>query len=404
MKIKPFIIAISVIIFGFYSFSIGRWGVFPYPILKSIYHLYRDNIYATDGRTLDKFQGIGPDNRAEIWDASSPDKKMLANSILLNNFKLNWKIIDNKNIGKTATVKLINQDVLFLNQDSKYILHKIMLNEKNKIKNLVIKSAFEYKNKTILYILYIEGKCVTAKLLQLEDNKTLIKFNCLPMKFAEFNGAGGALLKLNESEFLLGTGVPVKARANSEIYKDAQNDKSYWGKILKLDFSSGNLKISIFSKGFRNPQGITKLDGNLYTVEHGPHGGDEINLIVEGGNYGWPIQSFGSEYDFQKIEKYYIRIKNNKLPLYTFMPSIGISDISKCPINYTSYYHPFSCLAVSSLRDGSIYFLVFDKNKVFFTERMNFNYRIRKLFVSGDKIFGVTDYAGIIAGRLSELH
>ena len=86
------------------------------------------------------------------------------------------------------------------------------------------------------------------------------------------------------------------------------------------------------------------------------------------------------------------------------MPSIGISDISKCPINYASYYRPFSCLAVSSLRDGSIYFLVFDKNKVFFTERMNFNYRIRKLFVSDDKIFGVTDYAGVITGRLSELH
>ena len=404
MKIKPFIIAISVIIFGFYSFSIGRWGVFPYPILKSIYHLYRDNIYATDGRALDKFQGIGSDNRAEIWDASSPDKKMLANSILLNNFKLDWKIIDNKNIGKTAATKLIDGNVLFLNQDSQYILSKIKLNEKNKIKNLVIKSVFEYKNKTILYILYIKGKCLTAELLQLKDNKTLIKFNCLPMEFAEFNGAGGALLKLNESEFLLGTGVPVKAQANNEIYKDAQNDKSYWGKILKLDFSSGNLKVIIFSKGFRNPQGITKLDGNLYAVEQGPHGGDEINLIVEGGNYGWPIQSFGSEYDFSKIEKYYTKIKNNKLPLYTFMPSIGISDISKCPINYASYYHPFSCLAVSSLRDGSIYFLVFFKNKVLFNERMNFNYRIRKLFVSDDKIFGVTDYAGVITGRLSELH
>jgi len=127
MKIKPFIIAISVIIFGFYSFSIGRWGVFPYPILKSIYHLYRDNIYATDGRALHKFQGIGSDNRAEIWDAFSPDKKMLANSILLNNFKLDWKIIDNKNIGKTAATKLIDGNVLFLNQDSQYILSKIKL-------------------------------------------------------------------------------------------------------------------------------------------------------------------------------------------------------------------------------------------------------------------------------------
>lgn len=54
----------------------------------------------------------------------------------------------------------------------------------------------------------------------------------------------------------------------------------------------------IWSYGHRNPQGITfdKQTGQLWAIEHGPRGGDEINLIEKGQNYGWPITSHGKEY------------------------------------------------------------------------------------------------------------
>lgn len=53
----------------------------------------------------------------------------------------------------------------------------------------------------------------------------------------------------------------------------------------------------IWSFGHRNPQGLCfDLDGNLWSTEHGPRGGDELNLIKKGGNYGWPLVSFGIEY------------------------------------------------------------------------------------------------------------
>ena len=59
----------------------------------------------------------------------------------------------------------------------------------------------------------------------------------------------------------------------------------------------------IWSYGHRNPQGITfdAADGTLYTVEHGAKGGDEINRPEPGRNYGWPIISFGTDYDGKKI-------------------------------------------------------------------------------------------------------
>jgi len=59
----------------------------------------------------------------------------------------------------------------------------------------------------------------------------------------------------------------------------------------------------IWSKGHRNPQGITfdAADGKLYTVEHGARGGDEINLIEPGKNYGWPVITYGRDYSGAKI-------------------------------------------------------------------------------------------------------
>ncbi len=59
----------------------------------------------------------------------------------------------------------------------------------------------------------------------------------------------------------------------------------------------------IWSKGHRNPQGIAfdTADGKLYTVEHGARGGDEINLIEPGKNYGWPVITYGRDYSGAKI-------------------------------------------------------------------------------------------------------
>ena len=75
----------------------------------------------------------------------------------------------------------------------------------------------------------------------------------------------------------------------------AQDMNSKMGKVLEIDLNTRDVKI--ISLGHRNPEGlIVTTDGTLLSTEHGPAGGDELNVIVEGANYGWPIVTFGTDY------------------------------------------------------------------------------------------------------------
>lgn len=80
----------------------------------------------------------------------------------------------------------------------------------------------------------------------------------------------------------------------------------------------------IWSKGHRNPQGITfdAADGKLYTVEHGARGGDEINGIEPGKNYGWPIITYGRDYSGAEIGEGTAK-KGLEQPLCYWDPSIA---------------------------------------------------------------------------------
>lgn len=80
----------------------------------------------------------------------------------------------------------------------------------------------------------------------------------------------------------------------------------------------------IYSFGHRNVQGAT-LDarGNLWAVEHGPQGGDELNRIVAGRNYGWPVISYGEDYDGSPIGDGLTRAPDMEQPVYYWDPVIA---------------------------------------------------------------------------------
>ena len=120
----------------------------------------------------------------------------------------------------------------------------------------------------------------------------------------------------------------------------AQNEGDQRGKILSFDIQNdGKLLASldnpftqsgrseVFSKGHRNPQGIELAAefGTLLSAEHGPQGGDEINVLTAGLNYGWPLATFGEEYGGGSIGVE--RIDEYKDSVLYYLPSIAPREL-----------------------------------------------------------------------------
>ena len=160
-------------------------------------------------------------------------------------------------------------------------------------------------------------------------------------------------------------------------FKLPQEDSSIFGKILFINLKNKN--YNIFSKGHRNIQGLFVEDKLILSTEHGPKGGDEINKILFGKNYGWPIVSYGKKYytnNFYKNDHYSLGFED---PIYSYVPSIGISEIIKIPnIFYKNFKDNY---LVSSLNGKHLHRIKFDKNlnKVIFEEKIFIGSRIRDL-------------------------
>ena len=93
--------------------------------------------------------------------------------------------------------------------------------------------------------------------------------------------------------------------------------------------NEANAKKAIYSYGHRNPQGmeINPFTGDIWTHEHGPRGGDEINIISKGTNYGWPKASYGINYSGTKFTDK-TSIPGMKDPLHQWTPSIAPSGMA----------------------------------------------------------------------------
>lgn len=110
-------------------------------------------------------------------------------------------------------------------------------------------------------------------------------------------------------------------RDNGKIYR--LNDDGSIPKDNPFVGKSG-AKEAIYSYGHRNPQGLVKnpTTGDIWEHEHGPQGGDEINIVKKGANYGWPVVTYGIDYDNSIIsnETQKEGIEN---PIYYWAPSIA---------------------------------------------------------------------------------
>lgn len=122
--------------------------------------------------------------------------------------------------------------------------------------------------------------------------------------------------------------------------QDAQKLDNHHGKVVRLKKDGGaaagnpfaerpGALPEIWSYGHRNPQGAALApDGALWIHEHGPQGGDEINLPQAGRNYGWPVITYGENYGGGKIGEGLTAASGMEQPLHYWVPSIAPSGMA----------------------------------------------------------------------------
>jgi len=187
----------------------------------------------------------------------------------------------------------------------------------------------------------------------------------------------GRVVKLSgKNSLLLATAADVLIKKN-EMDDKPQNNNSIYGKILEIDLKTKEHKI--FSKGHRNILGLYSDENVILSTENGPRGGDEVNKIVINENYGWPEVSYGQKYngreDYPSSHSEY----GYKEPIYSFIPSVGISQIAKVNKKFSNKWE--DNFLVASLNGNHLFRMKFDNSyeKVFYIENIFIGERMRDL-------------------------
>lgn len=198
----------------------------------------------------------------------------------------------------------------------------------------------DFANNQTIYLTYASGttgaNATTVARARLEGDALLdvkVIFKAAPSKDTAVH-FGGRMVFLADGTFLLTLGDGFDYR------EEAQNLMSDLGKIVRLNddgsipqdnpfASRTDARPEIWTYGHRNVQAIVRdaLTGHIYAHEHGPKGGDELNLIEPGKNYGWPVITYGLDYSGARISPYTER-EGMEQPLVYWVPSIAPSGMT----------------------------------------------------------------------------
>jgi len=188
---------------------------------------------------------------------------------------------------------------------------------------------------------YQEGNLTSvAKGRLADDEKTIVNPEVIFRAEPAYPGIlhyGSRILFDKDGYLFVSTGE----RSDKETRMQAQNLNSGMGKILRMTsdgspapnnpfISNPKAVPQIYSYGHRNVQGLSlhPETGELWVGEFGPRGGDEINLIKPGNNYGWPIITYGLEYSGEAVGEGIAQKEGMEQPNYYWDPSISFSGIT----------------------------------------------------------------------------
>jgi aldose sugar dehydrogenase len=227
-------------------------------------------------------------------------------------------------------------------------------------------------------------------------------------------GIGGRMIQAPDGTLLIASSIPAGVGIDSEDWPQPQQLDSLMGKVLRINTDGtvpkdnpfvgrSDARAEIFATGIRDDQGLAfhPKTGRLWASEHGPRGGDEINVIQKGKNYGFPVIGYGHDYNGNAINKDRTTQAGMEQPVYFWTPDIAPGGISF----YDGKLFPAwrGDLFVAALAGKHLARLVLNGERVIGEERllMELNTRIRDVKEGPDgALYVMTDRDG---GRLLRL-
>ena len=247
-------------------------------------------------------------------------------------------------------------------------------------------------------VLLVARASLSADDTRLENIKVLL----------DAEGTGGRLIQANDGTLLVTSTVPGGLGENAVDWMQPQQYDSDMGKILRINadgsipkdnpfVSRAGAKPEIYALGFRDIQGvaINPKTGQLWTSEHGPRGGDEVNAVAKGKNYGFPVIGYGREYSGKPINSDRTMQEGMEQPVYFWTPDIAPAGIAF----YTGKQFPAwqNDLFVASMVGKSLVRLQLNGDRVVAEERLltELNTRIRGVATGPDgNLYVLTDGNG----------
>jgi len=208
---------------------------------------------------------------------------------------------------------------------------------------LEVALAPDFSNTSEIYLSYAYGTkdangtaLLRARLSGGELENPIVIFRASPPKSAASH-FGGKIAFLPDDTLVLTLGDGFSRR------EDAQKPETHLGKLVRLTRDGGvpqdnpfigqekdglSFKPQIYSLGHRNVQGLAldSATGVLWSHEHGPRGGDELNIIEAGANYGWPLATKGRDYQGARISPFE-SVEGMVDPIHSWVPSIAPSGL-----------------------------------------------------------------------------
>ena len=321
-----------------------------------------------------------------------------------------------------------NQSVVYAVKRKEGGIHKVYLDSKNKnplieefielpkinSRNSLFVLDMSFDNNDI-YVSFVgenskKDECnyfyLYAYNLSNENWKRLFKSTpCIPK--LPFHDIGGKIAFNANSIFISGGNIFTihKNEENIKNYTDLMEKTNIFGSVVKIDKKS--LKSKKISNGHRSPSGLfwDSSRNILWETEHGPRGGDELNLIKNNQDYGWPNVTYGEKYH-KKNESDFNTTYNNhegyKKPFHTWVPSIGVSQIGIIVGNgeFSNYWD--NSLIVASLKDRSLYRLRIEKDRLIYSERIYIGERLRSLIITPNLILSSSDKGNLLVIKISK--